>query len=328
VEGLGIPTAISIQESGLWQLRPVAAEDEEAAAASKLDVCTTSEIRLMGEDGTELMGGPLGESCVMGLQSENTAGSSVRPSVSEVVGLMDTLQNLRSSEAADAKTSSGSRWCSIQRGDTETALFGDIEGIESGEKRKPLLQDSPAAGGRGTKTPPEEASPLHMREQSIGSMTITSSAFFPAMSAMTPGSLGGTEAGGSWSVAWQLEEGPSASEQQPSMKRIVILAQEDSRHVSTSFACPSEATEQDSFPALVFVSHAPAETLQQVEGAVGPAMMHPAELAKDQASPFALILEPGVLRALFVGMGLQALQQVRACSPYPRVPLGIKFQTN
>lgn len=294
-------------------MRPVAAEDEEAAA-SELDTRATTEIRLMGEDGTELIGEPLGESCTLGFHAETTAGSSARPSVSEVVELMGTLQNLRGSEVPDAKASSGSRWCSIQRGDTETALFGDMEGLE-----KHLLQDSPAAG-RGTKTPPEEASPMRMRQHSIDSMP--SSVFFPAMSSILPASVAATESADSWQVAWQLEEG--SSEQQPSLKRVVILAQEDSRHVSTSFACPSE---EESFPALVFVSHLPTETFQQVEGAVGPAMLHPAELVKqaEQTSLFALILEPGVLRALFVGMGLQALQQVRALSSLPPGYLSFLF---
>jgi hypothetical protein len=62
--------------------------------------------------------------------------------------------------------------------------------------------------------------------------------------------------------------------------------------------------------AAVLVAQTTLDSQLLKEHPVGPAMLNPAEIAK-QLSPFSGLMEGGVRRALIVGVGLQILQQVR-----------------
>lgn len=118
--------------------------------------------------------------------------------------------------------------------------------------------------------------------------------------------------GGGWQLAWKWSEHEGEDGKKGGFKRIYLHQEGGSasrRGSLVSIPGISEHTDSEYIQAAALVSQ-PAlyskELLQ--EDSVGPAMVHPSEAAT-KGPKWKDLLEPGVKRALFVGIGIQILQQ-------------------
>lgn len=125
--------------------------------------------------------------------------------------------------------------------------------------------------------------------------------------------VGATGIGGGWQLAWKWSEREGEDGKEGGFKRI-YLHQEGvpgSRRGSlVSLPGGDVPAEGDYVQAAALVSQ-PALYSKELldQHTVGPAMVHPAETAK-KGPAWAALLDPGVKRALVVGVGIQILQQV------------------
>lgn len=123
--------------------------------------------------------------------------------------------------------------------------------------------------------------------------------------------VGATGIGGGWQLAWQWSE-KEGEDGKGGFKR-VYLHQEEAPAESRRGSLVSLAGEGDFIQASALVSQ-PAlypKHLGDQHPFVGPAMLHPSEIASKGPTPiWAALLQPGVKHALFVGVGIQILQQV------------------
>lgn len=116
--------------------------------------------------------------------------------------------------------------------------------------------------------------------------------------------VGATGIGGGWQLAWKWsEKGEDGKKKEGGFKRI-YLRQED---VPAGSLVSAEG-EFVQAAALVSQSALCSEELADLHP-VGPAMVHPSRAAS-QSPLWAALLQPGVKHALFVGVGIQILQQV------------------
>ncbi|KAH7416547.1 hypothetical protein KP509_14G096100 [Ceratopteris richardii] len=130
------------------------------------------------------------------------------------------------------------------------------------------------------------------------------------------GSVGSVNVGGGWSLAFQWT-GPKGTEGQPDhgSYRRIYLHQEPlmaGKEPGSSYSLPrfgSTVGEVESVPAAGIVSR-PSQIGKELlaENPVGPALMHPAEIARKGIS-LSELLEGGVKQALIVGVTLQVLEQ-------------------
>lgn len=113
--------------------------------------------------------------------------------------------------------------------------------------------------------------------------------------------------GGGWQLGWRYT-GPEAGDptEVGSLQRVYIFNNPVDTTSTSSFA--GVDGEPEAIPAAVLVAPSTLDVLP--EDAVGPAMIHPAEIAT-QGPAWQELCVPGVRRALVVGVGLQVLQQVR-----------------
>ncbi|CAO2817455.1 unnamed protein product [Amaranthus hypochondriacus] len=121
-----------------------------------------------------------------------------------------------------------------------------------------------------------------------------------------------TGIGGGWQLAWTLDQGDADVGKPKEFKRIYLHQDGGPASVHGSLlSLPGGdfAGDGDCVPASAFVSN-PAlyskELLDQCP--VGPAMVHPSQIAS-QSPSWKALLDPGVKRALIVGVGIQMLQQ-------------------
>ncbi|KAL9238340.1 hypothetical protein vseg_012773 [Gypsophila vaccaria] len=141
--------------------------------------------------------------------------------------------------------------------------------------------------------------------------------------ALKPGSLvQGSEAGGiggGWQLAWQWTENEGVNGKKEGGFKRIYLHQEsevDSRRGSIVSVPGGDVTgEHESFRAAALVSQPalcpPKELMDQHR--FGPGMVDPSESAR-KASNWRELLEPGVRRALVVGVGIQFLEQFSGIS--------------
>lgn len=115
--------------------------------------------------------------------------------------------------------------------------------------------------------------------------------------------VGSTGIGGGWQLAWKWSEGADDGKN-GGFKRIYLHEGASGTRRGSLVSLPG-GDEGDYVHAAAIVSQ-PALYAKEL---VGPAMVHPSQdVSKGPIS--AALLEPGVKRALFVGIGLQMLQQV------------------
>lgn len=283
-----------------WEFKP-------AAVTGTTDI-STEEIEhggillLSQEDSVPLVGEIRGLGSSLSVMRESSSILAGRPSVSDVVSLMDDLQLMNSSIQlsavdVDAHTAENeSQPSSMRRSESEVAILGEMEGLESTE---PFLKSSPEKSSERS----ESTNLLCSREEP--SMLSTSASVLPTLLSTSPQSLLPESANERWQMAWQVDHVPTAESTDTCvMRRVIILPSPEITDAASSLA-----TTEQSVPSVVLISESTRNDLVP-EGAVGPAMVHPSELARVPEPVFHLLLEGGVLKALTVGVGLQALQQV------------------
>lgn len=149
--------------------------------------------------------------------------------------------------------------------------------------------------------PPSQVSILNMRRGS---------------SIMQGGDAGGsTGIGGGWQLAWKWSEKEGEDGQKEGGFKRIYLHQEGfpgSRRGSiVSVTGGDVGAEGDFIQASALVSQPALYSKSLIDQqAVGPAMVHPSETAS-KGPIWAALRDPGVKHALFVGIGIQFLQQVR-----------------
>lgn len=147
--------------------------------------------------------------------------------------------------------------------------------------------------------PPSQVSILNMRRGS---------------SIMQGGDAGGsTGIGGGWQLAWKWSEKEGEDGQKEGGFKRIYLHQEGvpgSRRGSIlSVTGGDVGAEGDFIQASALVSQPALYSKSLIDQqAVGPAMVHPSETAS-KGPIWAALLDPGVKHALFVGIGIQFLQQ-------------------
>lgn len=125
--------------------------------------------------------------------------------------------------------------------------------------------------------------------------------------------VGATGIGGGWQLAWKWSEKEGEDGNKEGGFKRIYLHQEEAPAGSRRGSLVSLAGEGDFIQASALVSQ-PAlypKQLGDQHPFVGPAMLHPSETASKGPIPiWATLLQPGVKHALFVGVGIQILQQV------------------
>ncbi|MCO5607502.1 hypothetical protein L7F22_061698 [Adiantum nelumboides] len=130
------------------------------------------------------------------------------------------------------------------------------------------------------------------------------------------GSVGSTGIGGGWQLAWQWTgpEGTEGKPEQGSYQRIFLFqeAPADGLRIGSTYSLPrfgSTVGEVESIPAAALISR-PSQYGKDIhlENQVGPALVHPAEMAT-KGPAWSDLLEGGVKQALIVGVLLQILEQ-------------------
>ncbi|GMJ02798.1 tonoplast monosaccharide transporter2 [Hibiscus trionum] len=127
-------------------------------------------------------------------------------------------------------------------------------------------------------------------------------------------SVGGTGIGGGWQLAWKWSETEGEDgKKEGGFKRIylheegIVISRRESRVSIPGNDMPAEG---EFIQAAALVSQ-PALYSKELKDqcSVGPAMVHPVETAS-KGPVWAALLDPGVKHALFVGVGIQILQQL------------------
>ncbi|KAE8654098.1 Monosaccharide-sensing protein 1 [Hibiscus syriacus] len=127
-------------------------------------------------------------------------------------------------------------------------------------------------------------------------------------------SVGSTGIGGGWQLAWKWSETEDGDgKKEGGFKRIylheqgILLSRRESRASVSVNDTPAEG-EFIQASAIVSQSALYSEELKD-QPPVEPAMVHPAETAS-KGPVWAALLDPGVKRALLIGVGIQILQQL------------------
>lgn len=126
--------------------------------------------------------------------------------------------------------------------------------------------------------------------------------------------VGSTGIGGGWQLAWKWTERVGEDGKKEGGFKRIYLHQEGGpgtrRGSLVSLPGGDIPADSEFIQAAALVSQPALYTKELMEQhPVGPAMVHPSETAS-KGPIWAALLEPGVKRALFVGIGIQLLQQV------------------
>ncbi|TKY75360.1 Monosaccharide-sensing protein 2 [Spatholobus suberectus] len=120
--------------------------------------------------------------------------------------------------------------------------------------------------------------------------------------------VGGTGIGGGWQLAWKWSEKGEDGKKEGEFKRIYL--HEEGVAGSRRGSVVSIPGEGEFVQAAALVSQPALYSKELIDGQpVGPAMVHPSETAS-KGPIWKALLEPGVKHALFVGIGIQILQQL------------------
>lgn len=167
--------------------------------------------------------------------------------------------------------------------------------------RSPLISRQTTSMEKDMAPPPSHGSILSMRRRS-------------SLMQGTGESVSSTGIGGGWQLAWKWTERVGEDGQKEGgFKRIYMRADggPGTRHGSlVSLPGGDVPAEGEYIQAAALVSQPALFTKELMEQhPVGPAMVHPSETAS-KGPIWEALLHPGVKRALFVGIGIQLLQQV------------------
>lgn len=309
VEGLGIGGESSIEEYIIGPADELADGQEPTADKDK--------IRLYGpEEGLSWVAKPVTGQSILSLASRQ--GSMVNQSIP----LMDPLVTLFGSVHEKLPETGSMRsmlfpnfgsmfstaephvknehWDeeSLQREGEDYA--SDAAGGDSDDNlHSPLISRQTTSLEKGMVPPASHGSVISMRRHST---------------LVQEGGEGSTGIGGGWQLAWKWSEREGADGKKEGGFKRIYLHQEEvpgSRRGSlVSLPGNDVPVESEFIQAAALVSQ-PALYSKELmdQHHVGPAMVHPSETAS-KAPIWAALLDPGVKRALLVGIGIQILQQV------------------
>ncbi|XP_076905800.1 monosaccharide-sensing protein 2-like [Bidens hawaiensis] len=308
VEGLGVGGETSIEEYIIGPANDLEQEQDEAA-----------KIKLYGtEAGVSWIARPVTGQSMLGIASRQ--GSTINPSVP----LMDPLVTLFGSvheKLPDAAVSKGSMLF---------PHFGSMFSV-TGNQAKHEDWDEESVGregddyqsdGAGNDSDDNLHSPLISRQTTSIEKDMIQPASHGSILGVRNGSavqtaggeqLSSTGIGGGWQLAWQWTEREGQDGQKEGGFKRIYLHQEagtgSQRGSLISIAGGDMVADGDVFQAAALVSQPALYSKDLVDQQpVGPAMVHPSEAAMKGPS-WRDLFEPGVKHALFVGVGLQILQQ-------------------
>lgn len=179
----------------------------------------------------------------------------------------------------------------------------DVGGVDSDDNlQSPLISRQATTAEKDMIPPPSHGSLISVRRHS-------------SLMQGNAGEASSMGIGGGWQLAWKWTEREGEDGKKEGGFKRIYLHQEggpgSQRGSLVSLPGANVPIESEYIQAAALVSQ-PALYSQELmdQRPVGPAMVHPSETASKGPSWVAL-LEPGVRRALIVGIGIQLLQQVR-----------------
>lgn len=305
VEGLGIGGETSIEEYIIGPADELADDHEPTAEKDK--------IKLYGsEAGLSWVAKPVtGQSSLALVSRQGTMVNQSMPLMDPLVTLFGSVHEKLPETGSMLFPNFGSMFStaephvkhdhwdeeSLQReGEDYTSEAGG--GDSDDNLQSPLISRQTTSMEKDMHPPPSHGSIFSMRHHS---------------SLMHGEAVGATGIGGGWQLAWKWSEREGEDGKEGGFKRI-YLHQEGvpgSRRGSlVSLPGGDVPAEGEYVQAAALVSQ-PALYSKELldQHTVGPAMVHPAETAK-KGPAWAALLDPGVKRALVVGVGIQILQQV------------------
>lgn len=292
VEGLAVGGEPSIEE---YVIGPVDEVDEDHEQGGDED-----HIKLYGpEEGLSWLAKPV-------------TGGSRLSLVSRQGSIMDPLVTLFSSvheklpEAGSMRSmlfpNFGSMFSTAEPQDKEDEEWDEESFVREGEGYE--------SEGGGVESDSNLQSPLISRQT-----TTMEKGFVPVQShgSLVQGNgegVGGTGIGGGWRLAWKWSEGGGGDGMKGGFKRIYLRERGSGMRRGSLVSLPGG--DEDNYIHAAAIVSQPALYAKEL---VGPAMVHPSQDATN-GMILAALVEPGIKRALFVGIGLQMLQQVLLISYY------------
>ncbi|XP_073001369.1 monosaccharide-sensing protein 2-like [Typha latifolia] len=313
VEGLGVGADTSIEEYIIGPANDLI-DDQEAPADEE-------QITLYGpEEGLSWVARPVKGQSALGLisrhgsiESQNvplmdplvTLFGSVHEKLPEMGSMRSMLfPNFGSMFSVAEQQNKPDQWDdeSVQREGEDDASDG-IGGDSDDNLQSPLLSRQTTSLEGKDNFPPHavHGSALSMRRNS----SLMQGAGGEAVSSMG--------IGGGWQLAWKWSEREGADGKKEGGFKRIYLHQEGvpgSRRGSLVSLPGGEVPEEGEFIQAAALVSQPALYSKELmeQHPVGPAMVHPAETAA-KGPRWRDLLEPGVKHALFVGVGIQILQQ-------------------
>ncbi|URE08055.1 Sugar transporter [Musa troglodytarum] len=316
VEGLGVGGETSIEEYIIGPANEL--PDEQGATAD------TEQITLYGpEEGLSWVARPVKGQSILGsaftllsrhgsmeMQSSVplmdplvTLFGSVHEKLPEMGSMRSTMfPNFGSMFSVAEQQLKNDQWDeeSLQQGSEDHA--SDVGGGESDDNVQ-----SPLLSRQTTSLEGKDIAPPH---ESVLSMRQTSSPIHDN----TREAVGSMGIGGGWQLAWKWSERESEDGKKEEGFKRIYLHQEvvpESHRGSRVLLPGGEAPEASAFVQAAALVSQPALFSKELmdQHPVGPAMVHPSETA-GKGPRWSDLFEPGVRHALFVGIGIQILQQL------------------
>ncbi|KAK1321105.1 Monosaccharide-sensing protein 2 [Acorus calamus] len=310
VEGLGVGGETSIEE---YIIGPAELGDEQGAAADK------DKITLYGpEEGLSWVARPVTGQSALGLVSRHgsmesqgvplmdplvTLFGSVHEKLPEMGSMRSTLfPNFGSMFSVAEQQPKTEQW------DEESLRDGDDYASDGAAGDSDDNLQSPLLSRQTTSMEGKDVVPPHASHGSVLSMRRHSS--------LMQGNAGDASSmgiGGGWQLAWKWTEREGEDGKKEGGFKRIYLHQEGgpgSRRGSLVSVTGADATAEGEFiQAAALVSQPALYSKELLEKhAVGPAMIHPSETA-EKGPRWGDLFEAGVKRALFVGIGIQILEQ-------------------
>ncbi|KAK8623205.1 hypothetical protein V6N13_118093 [Hibiscus sabdariffa] len=298
VEGLGIGGETSIQE---YIIAPADELGEGQEPSADKD-----EIRLYGpQEGLSWVAKPVTGQSILGPASRQES------TVNQTVPLMDPVVTLFGSVHEKLPETGSNR-------STHFMNFGSVFSTAESHVRnerwdEESLQWEGEDYAAGSDSDDNLRSPL-VSHQTDSSGSTPSVRHHSTLVQDVVESVGGTGIGGGWQLAWKWSETEGEDgKKEGGFKRIylheegIVISRRESRVSLPGNDMPAEG-EFIQGAALVSQPALYSKELKD-QSSVGPAMVHPVETAS-KGPIWAALLDPGVKHALFVGVGIQILQQL------------------
>lgn len=334
VEGLGVGGETSLEE---YLIQPADGLGDEHEPVSE-----NGNIKLYGpEEGLSWIAKPITNETGSFLSRHGSVETQSVPLMDPVVTLFGSLRNLPLPESGSMRSMRstafpelGSMWNAAERHiddgkndqwDEESVQKDNAgEGYESDDAAGDLDENlhSPLLS-RHTSAKWDHAALSHADSNTISRAPIPHGSTLSmrrhsSLMSGHPGSVaesfGSTGIGGGWQLAWRWTgaEGREAKPEEGQFKRIYLHQEggtQSNRASMMSLPSVSFQGEMEPIQAAALVSQ-PALFSKELlsEHPVGPAMVHPSETAR-KGPNWTDLLEPGVRRALIMGIGIQLLEQ-------------------